>query len=163
MLNRIPQGMAANLPSNDGATRFTIELSAPVEYATDAGYESSVHLHGRHSGGDDMVPFSVFIDGLWLRAMDLIALREHISHWLQLPFDSQDLNGEFQLARLPGQGIHIRFGARPDTHDSFHPVITISFSAGALQGSFHFVTDQSCLRLFVQELSMALAGLHERS
>ena len=105
-----------------------------------------------------MFPFSVSIDGLWLGTADLIALREHISKWLQQPLHcltTEHLNSEFQLARLPGQSVHIRFGPRPDTNDSFNPVITISFSAGALQGEFHFVADQSCLRLFAQELPMA--------
>jgi hypothetical protein len=33
-----------------------------------------------------------------------------------------------------------------------NPVVTIAFSVGALRGEFHFVTDQSCLTLFAQDL-----------
>jgi hypothetical protein len=61
---------------------------------------------------------------------------------------------------LPGQSIRVRFGPR-DTISKHHPVFSISFSAGALEGEFYFVTDQSCLALFVEELSTELASSHE--
>src|ERR1043166_3430058 len=148
--------MAATLPSNNGGARFVIELGAPAEYAHDPGFESSVALHGHHWDGDHTFPFSTSVEGLWLRAADMIALRDHIARWIRQPLDrliADDLSAEFQLARLPGQSIRVRFGPRDDTISERHPVFSISFSAGALQGEFHFVTDQSCLALFVEELS----------
>ena len=72
---------------------------------------------------------------------------------------AEDLNGGFELARLPWQSIHIRFGPRSDTVSNLNPVVSITFSAGTLRGEFHFVTDQSCLGLFAQELSIALAEI----
>jgi hypothetical protein len=158
--------MAANLPSNNGSAQFVIELGAPAEYAHDAGFESSVTLRGRHWDGDHTFPFSTFVEGLWLRAADVVALRDHIARWLRQPLDrvvAEDLSAEFQLARLPGQHICVRFGPQADTIADRHPVFSISFSAGALQGEFHFVTDQSCLALFVEELSTELVGSHKNA
>jgi hypothetical protein len=71
------------------------------------------------------------------------------------------LNGAFELARLPGQSVHVRFGSRDDTTSDLDPVISVSFSSGALQGEFHFTTDQSCLALFVEELSAELVRSQE--
>src|SRR5262245_46779106 len=98
--------MSATLQSNSGEAQFVVELSAPAEYANDSGFESSIHLRGRHWDGDHTFPFSASIDGLWLREADLRSLREHISRWLRQPLDrliAQDLSADFQLARLPGQ------------------------------------------------------------
>src|SRR5258706_10106659 len=146
--------MAATLPSNSGEAQFVVELSTSAEYAHDAGFESSIHLRGRHWDGDHTFPSSTSIVGLWLRAADLTALREHLTRWLCQPLESliaEDLRADFQLARLPGQSVHVRFGPRPDTISDLNPVVSITFAAGALQGEFHFVTDQSCLTLFAQE------------
>ncbi len=151
----------ATLPSNNGEAQFVIELSAPAEYAHDAGFESSIHLRGLHWDGDHTFPFSTSIAGLWLRAADLTALREHVTRWLRQPVEclmAEDLSGDFQLGRLPGQSVHLRFGPRPDTISHLNPVVSITFSAGSLRGEFHFVTDQSCLSLFAQELSGEVIG-----
>ncbi|HEU4714551.1 MAG TPA: hypothetical protein VFS76_23505 [Pyrinomonadaceae bacterium] len=151
--------MAATLSSNRGEARFVIELGARSEYADDRGFDSCVHLHGSHWNVDHTFPFSVSIDGLWLRAAELTALHDHISRWLHQPLDhlvAADLSAEFQLARLPGQSVHIRFGPRADTISGRHPVVSITYLAGALHGEFYFVTDQSCLGGFVEELSAAV-------
>jgi hypothetical protein len=158
--------MAAILPSNSGGAQFVIELSASAEYAHDRGFESSITLRGEHWDGDHTFPFSTSIEGLWLRAADIVALRDHIARWIRQPLErliADDLSAEFQLARLPGQSIRVRFGRRDDIISERHPVFTVCFSAGALQGEFHFVTDQSCLALFAEELSTELASSHENA
>ena len=84
--------------------------------------------------------------------------------WLRQPLESlvaEDLNADFQLARLPGQSVRIRFGPRPDTISDLNPVVSITFSAGAMHGEFDFVTDQSCLTLFAQELADQMVGSRE--
>jgi hypothetical protein len=148
--------MLATLSSNNGRSQFAIELGAPQEYACDPGFESSVTIRGQHWDGDHTFPLSTSIDGVWLRTADIVALRNHIARWLQQPLDrlvADDLNAEFELARLPGQSVLMRFGARDDTISDRHPVFSVSFSAGALHGEFHFVADQSCLALFAEGLS----------
>jgi hypothetical protein len=76
---------------------------------------------------------------------------------------AEELSGDFRLARLPGQTVSVRFGSRPDTISHLNPVVTVTFSAGALHGEFHFVTDQSCLTLFAQDLSEELVGSRENA
>jgi hypothetical protein len=146
----------ATLSSNNGRSRFSIELGAPQEYAHDPGFESSITIRGQHWDGDHTFPFATSIDGVWLRTGEIVALRNHIARWLRQPLDrliADDLNAEFELARLPGQSVLVRFGARNDTISDRHPVFSVSFSAGTLHGQFHFVTDQSCLALFVEGLA----------
>src|SRR5947209_426941 len=107
--------MPVTLPSNSGEAKFVVELRAPAEYAHDAGFESSITLHGRHWDGDHTFPFFSSIEGLWLRAADIVALRDHIARWIRQPLEcliADDLSSEFQLALLPGQSIRIRLGAR---------------------------------------------------
>jgi hypothetical protein len=155
----------ATLPSNDGEAQFVIELGAPVEYALETGYESAIHLRGRYwDGGEQTFPLSTSISGLWLSAPSLTSLRDHISQWLRQPLRhliADDLSAGFELAQLYNQSVHVRFGRRDDTISDMKPVVTIAFLAGALQGEFHFVTDQSCLALFVEELSAEISSSHE--
>jgi hypothetical protein len=153
--------MPATLSSNSGEAQFVVELGAPAEYATNAGFESSIHIRGQCWGRDHPFPFSASVGGLWLRSADLAALRDHIARWTALPLDRLDagsLIADFELASLPGQSVYVCFGPRPDTISHLNPVISIVFSVDALYGEYHFVTDQSCLSLFAQELSEALAG-----
>jgi hypothetical protein len=152
--------LSATLPSNNGDARLEIRLGKSSEYAHDPGFESSVNLHGLHWDGDHTFPFSASVEGIWLRTADLMELHNHISHWTGKPLDRlavEDLESDFELARLPGQRVRISLGSRPDTVSDRNPVVSISFSSGAFRGEFHFVTDQSCLGLFTQELYVELA------
>src|SRR5688500_15317311 len=129
--------MSATLPSNDGEAQFVIELGAPVKYALETGYESAIHLRGRHWDGEQTFPFSTSLSGLWLNAANLTSLRDHIAQWLRQPLRhliADDLNAAFELALLPDQSVHVRFGRRDDTISDLKPVVTIAFSAAALQG-----------------------------
>ena len=159
--------MPATLPSNSGDAQFVIEFGSPSEYACEVGFESNVSISGRHWDGDHTFPLSSSIQGLWLRSEMLKKLYDHITRWTILPLDrlvADDLDGEFELACLPAQQICIRFGSRRDTiADDSHPVVSVLFSAGVMQGEFHFVTDQSCLSLFCQELLVELERANEAS
>ena len=151
--------MTATLISNSGEARFVIELGTRSEYGDERGFDSCVHLYGSHWNGDNTFPFSVSIEGLWLRVAELTALREHIFRWVGQPLDqlvADDLSEDFELARMPRQRVRIRFGPRADTISGLNPIVSITYSAGALHGEFHFVTDQSCLAVFVEELSAAV-------
>jgi len=158
--------MPATLRSNNGEAEFTVEFREYIDYASEAGFESAIQLRGQHWDGDHTHPLSGSIDGLWLRSADLKGIRDHISHWLDRPLNylvAEELNREFELARLPGQTIRIRIGPRQDTTSHLNPVVSITFSAGGLRGEFHFVTDQSCLALFARELSAQLAESDEKA
>ena len=97
---------------------------------------------------------------MWLRSADVTALRDHISRWTGRPLDHlivKDLNGDFELARKPGQTIYVRFGPRHGTISGLNPVVSSSLFARVHSTvSLPFVTDQSCLTLYAQELSTLL-------
>lgn len=155
--------MPATLRSNSGRDEFIVKCVTPAEYANDFGFESCVYLHGQYWDGDHTFPLSTSIDGLWLRSADLTALYEHIERWTNQPLDRlhvDDLSNDFELAGMPGQSVRISFGPRPDTISGLNPVVSITLSAGKWHSDFHFVTDQSCLTIFAQELSAELRVLH---
>ena len=151
--------MRAQLGSNDGESQLAFDLERGSTYATDLGFEGSVCLRGRHWDGDHTHGIELAIAGMWLRADDLREMRDVIARWLARPLHelkSEFLRCEFELARLPGQSVCIRFGPRPDVIEGRHLVVTVAFAAGPLSGEYHFVSDPSCLQIFSQELKAAL-------
>ena len=91
--------LPATLSSNNGEAQFVIQLGTSAAYALDPGFESSITLRGRHWDGDHTFPFSTSLDGLWLRAADLVSLRDHIKRWIRQPLDNliaDDLTADFQ-------------------------------------------------------------------
>jgi hypothetical protein len=147
--------MPAVLRSNSGRDELRFDLRASQEYATDAGFEACVSISGEHWDGDHTFPVATSAEGIWLRCADLLAMREHIVRWTGQSLEQLDpakLTRVFELARLPGQRVSIRFGPRPDIVPSPNPTVSVTLSAGSLNVDYHFVTDQSCLRMFAEEL-----------
>lgn len=154
--------MSALLRSNSGESELKLELVARQEYATDAGFEARLSIRGAHWDGDHTFPLSASVEGTWLRRADLEALLEHIAQWTRQPLEHLDnatLTRDFELARLPAQRLSICFGPRADVIPSLNPVVSIALSAGVFYTYYHFVTDQSCLRIFAEELSADLPQL----
>lgn len=153
--------MRAELGSNDGESAIALDLQRRYTYATEPGFEGSVQICGRHWFDDDTHESNVTIAGMWLRAEDLLELRSVLAKWLARPLselDAELLQGEFQLARLFGQSVRIRFGSRSDVIEGRHIVVTVAFAAGPLSGEYYFVSDQSCFKSFNRELNAALDG-----
>ena len=151
--------MPVILRSNSGEESFGIELIEATDYASEQGFESDIIISGQHNDGDHSHPLSISVRGLWLRTADLVELRNHITTWIAQPLRrliADDLTQTFKLARLPAQRLDIAFGPHSDATSHLNPVVTITFSSGNLHGEFHFMTDQSCLGIFVQELSAEL-------
>jgi len=143
--------MQATLTSSDGEWEFVLALLHPETYATEPGLQSSLHVRGQQWDGDHYFPLEVSVQGLWLRAPQLLRLRDRLTGWLDLPIANLDpakLDGEHILSGLPGQMLSLRFGNRPEIPSSLKPVVTVNFAAGSLSGEFHFATDQSCLSGF---------------
>ena len=105
--------MQATLKSSDGEWEFVLALLHPETYATEPGLQSSLHVSGQHWDGDHYFPFEVSVQGLWLRAPQLILLHDRLTAWLGLPLADLDpvkLDGEQILTGLPGQVLSLRFG-----------------------------------------------------
>ena len=151
--------MSAQLRSNDGESVLVPGLEARATYATDPGFESSIRISGRHSDGDHTHALEFSVAGIWLREDDFRDLRDVVATWLARPLRDltpDSLNGEFQLARLPGQSVLIRFGSRSDVDDRRNAIVTISILAGQLSCEFHFPCDQSCLEASRREMDLSI-------
>ncbi len=155
---RVP--MTAVLCSNSGDASIEFAFGDRCAYVHESGFDASIRLNATHWDGEHSQPGSAAIDGVWLSAGDLSALCDHIRRWVDRPLEAlapEALDGRFDLARLPGQMVALVFGARADTIDSRKPVVSVAIRAGAWSCDLHFVTDPSCLRLFAEALSAALA------
>jgi len=151
----------ATLHSNAGDASLAFAFGPREAYDGDAGFLVSVRIRGQHWDGDHTRELMTVLADLWFRLGDVVRLRDRIATWLRQPLealDAKSLDGEFRLTRAPGQELLLTFGARADVISDRKPVLTVSFAAGRLQGSFLFVTDQSCLNIFVDELSAAIDG-----
>jgi len=149
----------ATLHSNAGNASLAFTFEHRESHEGDAGFVVSVRIRGQHWDGDHTRELMTLLSHLWFRQSDVVQLRDHMATWLRLPLEALDptgLDGEFRLTRLPGQELLVTFGERADVISDRKPVLTVSFAAGRLEGSFLFVTDQSCLNIFVDELSAAI-------
>lgn len=152
--------MTATLRSNRGLEELAFEFHSIVPYAHEHGFETTIRWAGTHWDGDRTFPQSVSISGLWLAPSGLTALCIHITQWTALPLEMlvpERLEGTLALGCLPGQVVSLSFGSRTDTISGLNPVLSMTLSAGVLQSSFHFITDQSCLSSFAQEVERALS------
>ncbi|MEM6280498.1 MAG: hypothetical protein AAF733_13530 [Verrucomicrobiota bacterium] len=146
------------LRSNKGKSELEIELIPTFDYAHERGWEGKVRVSGSFWDGDHDRPVGSEMEGLWIHAETLRMMQKHLKSWISLPLSELGnavLQGEFELARIPGQKFLLVFGEREDTINSGHPVVSIELQVGSShQVKAHFVTDQSCLRLFVEELKL---------
>jgi hypothetical protein len=152
--------MTATLRSNRGLEELAFEFHSIVPYAHEHGFESTIRWMGTHWDGDHTFPQSVSIGGLWLALSGLTAWCVHITQWTALPLEMlvpERLKGTFALGSLPGQVANLSFGSSTDTISGLNPVLSMSLSAGVLQCSFHFITDQSCLSSFAKEVQRVLS------
>jgi len=151
--------MHSTLRSNSGEAELMFDLVESATYGHDVGFEANVSIRAEHWDGDHAHPVAISAEGLWLRAGDLSELRGHILAWTSQPLDRlipEQLDGSFELTRLPGQRFSITFGSRTDTIAHLNPVVSIILAAGAFRSAFHFVTDQSCLAIFANEIGSHL-------
>ena len=151
--------MTASLPSNNGEAKITLGFNGRSEYAHEPGFESTIRIEGRLWDGNHTHPIAFSVEGVWLSLDGLQKFRDHIIGWNSLPPNQMGqslLNGDFELATLPGQKVCLSFGPRPDVISGMNPVVSILVNAGPFLGQYHFVTDQSCLGHFAHELSSAM-------
>jgi hypothetical protein len=151
--------MQAILKSISGEAEFGVVLDLPLDklitdYAQEPSFLASVYLCGQHQ----VYEFATFVRHIRLRFSEATALWEHLVCWNNQieNLSVKDLSREFELGHMPGESVHICFGPSHDPYSERHPLVSISVSAGALHGEYHFVTDQSCFSLFVQDFSLLL-------
>ena len=120
--------------------------------------DCSVTINARIWDGDHDQSTSLMVDHLVLSASRLCELRKQIEAWL----DSKNVgtvafSGEYSLAAQGSSRLDLNFGTRMDVIASGDkPVVTVIFKTGRINGEFCFVTDQSCLKLFAEDVVRAM-------
>ncbi len=111
--------------------------------------------------GDHDRDHAVALHALTLGSDTLRQLREDLLEHVDLPLERMArarLIGRFDLATRLHEQIEFIFGPREGIADSPMPVFTLRLAVGVIELETHFVTDQSCLRQFAEELGVALAA-----
>ena len=147
------------LSSNSGGETFTFE------HCSTRGSEVvvTVALVAPSSGGDYDLDSTVITAQLPLSIIRLRGLLEAIETWLATDVSNAGLlDGKHSLA-APDYGVFdMSFGKRNDLVSAAEkPTVTLHYKFGRLNGEFAFVTDQSCLRDFsndLQQLTSEIAG-----
>jgi hypothetical protein len=102
---------------------------------------------------------SADVQGVCLSVLALKELHDRLHDWVSLPLNEMGetpLQGSFPLALAPSQTLTILFGERKDTASTTNPTVAITLHVGNLRSEYHYITDQSCVRLFADALQTAL-------
>jgi hypothetical protein len=150
----------AVLRSNDGNYELAFEFSKIANNANSRVIKTTLRIQGTHWDGDHTHEISLMIEALWIISEKLVETRDCIRSWVDQPLNqlvNSNLKNELELTELPGQSLTLRFGSRPEIISGINPVVTVTYRAGPLSGEYIFVTDQSCLGNFAEEISCQLA------
>lgn len=123
--------------------------------------DCSIKINARIWDGDADQTATFSADKLVLSGARLRQLKHEIEDWLGSPHVSTvAFSGEYSLAADAYSMLDLISRHRKDIIASKdRPVVTIRLKVGRVVGEFSFVTDQSCLRLFVDDLGTAIANL----
>ena len=117
-----------------------------------------MRINARIWDGDHEQSATFSADNLVLSTARLRELKDRIEAWLgSTQVGNVAFSGEYSLAADGYSRLDLIFGPRKDviaSHDK--PVVTVGFNVGRVSGEFFFVTDQSCLRLFADDVVLAI-------
>jgi hypothetical protein len=148
----------AVLSSNNGSHALRLALLNPAKWHDDAGFDAELRLDHAHWDGEHPHAGSTWVPGLWLNAGALRELREQILGYVDLPLAQLAravFTGTFELAGQAGQSLRLHFGPRADLVHGPLPALGIDVCEGTFSAHLHFVTDQSCMRIFAEGLGVA--------
>lgn len=133
-------------------------LELQVGSFRDGLVDCAVKLYARIWDGDHEQSASLSVENIVLSASRLGELRNRIETWLaSKQVGTVALSGEYQLTADGYSRFDLIFGMRDDIiASSDKPVVTIGFKIGRINGEFCFVTDQSCLKLFAEDVARAI-------
>jgi hypothetical protein len=103
--------------------------------------------------------FSVSLPHAVLRKDRIEKLLDELEQWLLKP---KPISLELAKCRTTYQSLVISLGVREDLISSLErPACTISYSSNSFEvGKWHFVVDQSCIRIFHDELRASFDSLY---
>jgi hypothetical protein len=152
---------AAVLPSNSGDASLRIDFveQEPLRDLLDRMTDLEIVVPNWELGYPPQ-PCQIKVRGLRLRTERLRVMLDALERWLNLPIDQvvhNKFTGAFELASEGTYGrLLVRFGDRKDTISTLNQVVSV-VTEGALRAECHFVTDQSGMRLFADELRSTIA------
>ena len=141
---------------NSNLSAESLELQAGLDRS--GLVDCAFTINARIWNGDQKQSATFSADNLVLSAARLRELRDRIEAWLgSTQVGTAAFSGEYSLAADGYSRLDLIFGPRKDVIASNDkPVVTVGFNVGRVSGEFWFVTDQSCLRLFVDDVIRAL-------
>jgi hypothetical protein len=151
----------ASIRSNRGDSELSIRFDSAYTVESDRGFHSTITVAEEYWDGDHDLPVKIDLDGFWLSREQLTEMSHYLTDWCNRPLEqlaASHLQRDFELCRLPGQSAMLSFGPRADTIDERKPVLTIALKLGRLTTGIHFVTDQSCIAIFANELAKLISG-----
>ncbi|KRR26383.1 hypothetical protein CQ14_02475 [Bradyrhizobium lablabi] len=139
--------------NEDGLELILAKVSLVGEFWLDPPFANDVGSSSLES------VFSVSLPHLVLRKDRIETLLDELQQWLLKP---KPISLELAKCRTTYQSLTISLGVREDLICSLErPACTISYCSNSFEvGKWHFVVDQSCIRIFHEELRAALDSLY---
>ena len=139
--------------NEDGLELILANVSVVGDFWLDPPFANDVGSSGLES------VFSVSLPHVVLRKDRIENLLDELEQWLLKP---KPISLELAKCRTTYQSLTISLGAREDLICSLEmPACTISYCSNSFEvGRWHFVVDQSCIRIFHEELRASLDSLY---
>ena len=139
--------------NEDGLELILANVSVVGDFWLDPPFANDVGSSGLES------VFSVSLPHVVLRKDRIEVLLDELEQWLLKP---KPISLELGKCRTTYQSLTISLGVREDLICSLEmPACTISYCSNSFEvGRWHFVVDQSCIRIFHEELRASLDSLY---
>ena len=155
--------MPSTLSASNDYCSLSFDLVCSSTYANAPGFDAILVLQDVHWDGDHEHPISLRLEGIFMSRGELMRLCNRIDAWVDQPLEDlarAEFAGQFRF-NVPSQDILLKFGKREDLITAQNQAITLRIESGRFSSQTSFVTDQSCLRLFSQELRREMETMRE--
>ena len=124
--------------------------------------EFELRVEANHWDGDHENSVKLLSESIGLSHEQLETVANKVKNWVHTgQAAGQPFSGEFELADdNANASLQLVFGDDEDIISADDkPVVTVTFVASRFSVQFKFVTDQSCLGIFAQQVLDTLAGI----
>jgi hypothetical protein len=149
--------------SGDALARWAVQGTAGSGHSL--SLVCDLYLSSPYAGSAaDIEAVQVVFRQLSLSRSTLEAMEQRLRAWADLPLSElarTPLVASFEAGHTFDNHAAFQFEPRADVISGPNPVVTFKLFLGKLQGEFVFVTDQSCIRLFCDQVRVSLDALGE--
>jgi len=145
--------MTATLNSNSGSHSIVLSTTGVGATHARAMYDVSLRLTGETYADDHSHALALSVDGVVLDINEVHRLIDDVTAWLELPLETMAgtaLVGDYHIGLETVQDFELALGGREDIITGTNHAVSVRLATGRLHAGYSFVTDQSCLRVFVQ-------------